>query len=94
MTIIAEVVEEFFDKVENIQRSVGDVFETSEERFEVFAGANSYGRAFAVEAEKPPVVEAKELTDYTVAELKEMLDEKGLEYGKKASKADLIALLS
>ncbi|WP_211313771.1 HeH/LEM domain-containing protein [Jeotgalicoccus halotolerans] len=33
------------------------------------------------------------LNDYTVAELKTMLDEQGIEYSSSARKADLIGLL-
>ncbi|MCK1976068.1 HeH/LEM domain-containing protein [Jeotgalicoccus huakuii] len=36
---------------------------------------------------------APDYSEYTVAELKEMLDERGIEYSSSDLKADLIALL-
>lgn len=93
MSKIAKVIETFHDNVLNLDRAVDEVFETTEERFAVFAGDNTYGRAFVVEAEGEATASA-ENAELTVAEIKALLDEKGISYDKKAPKATLLELLN
>ncbi|HEM3581558.1 HeH/LEM domain-containing protein [Streptococcus suis] len=92
--IKVEVTEEFFDKVAQLDRAVGDVFEVDAERLEVLLGENSEKRAFV----KVLVLEESESeTDYSklkTDEIKELLTEKGIEFDKAAKKSDLIALLT
>ncbi|CYU90004.1 HeH/LEM domain [Streptococcus suis] len=92
--IKVEVTEEFFDKVAQLDRAVGDVFEVDAERLEVLLGKNSEKRAFV----KVLVLEESESeTDYSklkTDEIKELLTEKGIEFDKAAKKSDLIALLT
>lgn len=99
MPILVRVIEDFRDKEAGIQRSTGEEFETSKGRFAVLAGANPYRRAFVEmlqDTSEDDVVEetegAKPLENQTVAELKASLDEKGIEYSNRATKADLIDL--
>ncbi|MFM0900303.1 HeH/LEM domain-containing protein [Streptococcus suis] len=90
--IEVEVTEEFFDKVAQCDRAVGDVFEVDAERLEVLSGANSEKRAFVKVLE-----ESDSETDYSklkTDEIKELLTEKGIEFDKAAKKSDLIALLT
>ncbi|HFU4459622.1 TPA: HeH/LEM domain-containing protein [Streptococcus suis] len=90
--IKVEVTEEFFDKVAQLDRAVGDVFEVDAERLEVLSGANSEKRAFVKVLE-----ESDSETDYSklkTDEIKELLTEKGIEFDKAAKKSDLIALLT
>ncbi|MDG4510622.1 HeH/LEM domain-containing protein [Streptococcus suis] len=92
--IKVKVTEEFFDKVAQLDRAVGDVFEVDAERLEVLLGENSEKRAFV----KVLVLEESESeTDYSklkTDEIKELLTEKGIEFDKAAKKSDLIALLT
>ncbi|HEM3871212.1 TPA: hypothetical protein U1U91_000255 [Streptococcus suis] len=90
--IKVEVTEEFFDKVAQLDRAVGDVFEVDAERLEVLLGENSEKRAFVKVLEKSEVE-----TDYSklnTDDLKALLTEKGIEFDKEAKKPDLIALLT
>ncbi|MBY5014341.1 HeH/LEM domain-containing protein [Streptococcus suis] len=90
--IKVEVTEEFFDKVAQLDRAVGDVFEVDAERLEVLLGENSEKRAFVKVLE-----ESEAETDYSklkTDEIKELLTEKGIEFDKAAKKSDLIALLT
>ncbi|MBY4974270.1 HeH/LEM domain-containing protein [Streptococcus suis] len=90
--IKVEVTEEFFDKVVQLDRAVGDVFEVDAERLEVLLGKNSEKRAFVKVLE-----ESEDETDYSklkTDEIKELLTEKGIEFDKAAKKSDLIALLT
>ncbi|CYU41046.1 HeH/LEM domain [Streptococcus suis] len=90
--IKVEVTEEFFDKVAQLDRAVGDVFEVDAERLEVLLGKNSEKRAFVKVLE-----ESESETDYSklkTDEIKELLTEKGIEFDKAAKKSDLIALLT
>ncbi|HEM3163983.1 TPA: hypothetical protein U0901_000342 [Streptococcus suis 92-1191] len=90
--IKVEVTEEFFDKVAQLDRAVGDVFEVDAERLEVLLGENSEKRAFVKVLE-----ESESETDYSklkTDEIKELLTEKGIEFDKAAKKSDLIALLT
>ncbi|NQM36230.1 hypothetical protein HO411_05460 [Streptococcus suis] len=90
--IKVEVTEEFFDKVAQLDRAVGDVFEVDAERLEVLSGENSEKRAFVKVLE-----ESDSETDYSklkTDEIKELLTEKGIEFDKAAKKSDLIALLT
>ncbi|MGQ7685914.1 HeH/LEM domain-containing protein [Streptococcus suis] len=89
--IKVEVTEEFFDKVAQLDRAVGDVFEVDAERLEVLLGKNSEKRAFV------KVLEENDETNYSklkTDEIKELLTEKGIEFDKAAKKSDLIALLT
>ncbi|CYW10624.1 HeH/LEM domain-containing protein [Streptococcus suis] len=88
--IKVEVTEEFFDKVAQLDRAVGDVFEVDAERLEVLLGKNSEKRAFV------KVLEENDETNYSklkTDEIKALLAEKGIEFDKAAKKPELIALL-
>ncbi|HEL2138472.1 hypothetical protein K6V39_07790 [Streptococcus suis] len=90
--IKVEVTEEFFDKVAQLDRAVGDVFEVDAERLEVLLGENSEKRAFVKVLE-----ESEAETDYSklkTDDIKALLTEKGIEFDKAAKKSDLIALLT
>ncbi|HEL1931428.1 TPA: hypothetical protein TZY53_000664 [Streptococcus suis] len=90
--IKVEVTEEFFDKVVQLDRAVGDVFEVDAERLEVLLGKNSEKRAFVKVLD-----ESEDEIDYSklkTDEIKELLTEKGIEFDKTAKKSDLIALLT
>lgn len=89
--IKVEVTEEFFDKVAQLDRAVGDVFEVDAERLEVLLGRNSEERAFVkvLEESDPETDYSKLKTD----DIKALLTEKGIEFDKAAKKSDLIALL-
>ncbi|HFI0646818.1 TPA: HeH/LEM domain-containing protein [Streptococcus suis] len=89
--IKVEVTEEFFDKVAQCDRAVGDVFEVDAERLEVLLGKNSEKRAFV------KVLEENNETNYSklnTDDIKALLTEKGIEFDKAAKKPDLIALLT
>lgn len=73
----------FKDKREGVVRKKGDAFNVSEERFKEI-NSTRYGKLIE------EVVEVEELT---VKQLKKALDEKGIEYGSKARKTELIELL-
>ncbi|CYX04018.1 hypothetical protein HO757_06990 [Streptococcus suis] len=90
--IKVEVTEEFFDKVAQLDRAVGDVFEVDAERLEVLLGKNSEKRAFVkvLDESEAEIDYSKLKTD----EIKELLTEKGIEFDKTAKKSDLIALLT
>lgn len=91
--IKVEVTEEFFDKVAQLDRAVGDVFEVDAERLEVLLGENSEKRAFV----KVLVLEENDETNYSklkTDEIKALLAEKGIEFDKAAKKPELIALLT
>ncbi|HEM3657351.1 TPA: hypothetical protein U1C91_001541 [Streptococcus suis] len=90
--IKVEVTEEFFDKVVQLDRAVGDVFEVDAERLEVLLGENSEKRAFVKVLD-----ESEDEIDYSklkTDEIKELLTEKGIEFDKSTKKPDLIALLT
>lgn len=90
--IKVEVTEEFFDKVVQLDRAIGDVFEVDAERLEVLLGENSEKRAFVKVLD-----ESEDEIDYSklkTDEIKELLTEKGIEFDKAAKKSDLIALLT
>ncbi len=90
--IKVEVTEEFFDKVAQLDRAAGDIFEVDTERLEVFLGANSEKRAFVKVLEESDVE-----TDYSklkTDDIKALLTEKGIEFDKAAKKSELIALLT
>ncbi|HEL1827809.1 TPA: hypothetical protein TXZ04_000388 [Streptococcus suis] len=90
--IKVEVTEEFFDKVAQLDRAVGDVFEVDAERLEVLLGKNSEKRAFVKVLD-----ESEDEIDYSklkTDEIKELLTEKGIEFDKTAKNSDLIALLT
>ena len=90
--IKVEVTEEFFDKVAQLDRAAGDIFEVDTERLEVLLGANSEKRAFVKVLEESDVE-----TDYSklkTDDIKALLTEKGIEFDKAAKKSDLIALLT
>ena len=74
----------FKDLKEGVVRKKGDAFNVSEERFREI-NSTRYGKLIE-EAEE-------EVEELTVKQLKEALDEKGIEYGSKARKTELIELL-
>lgn len=82
---------EFFDLKENKLRSVGDEFEVSNERFSEILTKGGKWIEEVEEIEKVEEVEEKELT---IAEIKSMLDEKGIKYAKGAKKDELLSLLN
>ena len=73
----------FNDLKEGVVRKKGDAFNVSEERFKEI-NSTGYGKL---------IEEAEEVEELTVKQLKEALDEKGIEYGSKARKTELIELL-
>lgn len=73
----------FKDLKEGVVRKKGDVFDVSEERFKEI-NSTGYGKL---------IEEVEEVEELTVKQLKEALDEKGIEYGSKARKTELIELL-
>ena len=90
--IKVEVTEDFFDKVAQLDRAAGDIFEVDTERLEVLLGANSEKRAFVKVLEESDVE-----TDYSklkTDDIKALLTEKGIEFDKAAKKSELIALLT
>ena len=90
--IKVEVTEEFFDKVAQLDRVAGDIFEVDTERLEVLLGANSEKRAVVKVLEESDVE-----TDYIklkTDDIKALLTEKGIEFDKAAKKSELIALLT
>lgn len=91
---MADKVIEFFVDLQdgNREYNVGDTFpadgvEVSDERLEELRSSDN--------KRKRPVIKSDEdgLVDKTVVELKDIADEKGIEYDSKIKKAELIALL-
>lgn len=82
-------INEFRDKTIDKKRLYGEVFEVGIERFKELSGANTFNKKYVEE-----VVESTNFEDMTVVQLKSMLDDKGIEYPKKAAKAGLIELLN
>ena len=75
-----KVIDGFLDIKTNEYRAFGEILTDKEERIEDFLKA---GVINALEEEK----------EFTVKEIKSLLDEKGIEYDKKSSKDELIKLL-
>lgn len=98
---IVEVIENFHDKVADVDRSLGDTFEVDQERLLVLLGDNAYKRAFVkVAGDKPPAGEGgsseTEPVDYSKLkkdELKVLLTERGISFDDDAKKDELLALL-
>lgn len=94
----------FYDLREDCYRNVGDVFEASQDRFEEL---NELVNGFVEEVKEikedapenedktreDEEVEEENQEDLTVAEIKEKLDEAGIEYKAKATKSELLELL-
>ena len=86
------VVRGFRDLKHHKPRRPGDTFEDTLERAEQIASALPGYIEFAAEREAEPEREAA-LDSLTVAQLKALCDERGIEYPKRARKAELLALL-
>lgn len=98
----------FYDLREDCYRNVGDIFEVSQDRFEELNEIVN-GFVEEVKEDAPEDKEDKEVNeeveteiqeaeeenqkDLTVAEIKEKLDEAGIEYNAKATKSELLELL-
>lgn len=90
----------FYDLREDCYRNVGDIFEVSQDRFnELNELVNGFVEEFKEVKEEAPEdevdeeVETEIQEDLTVAEIKEKLDEAGIEYKAKATKSELLELL-
>lgn len=77
----------FVSKVKEANKEVVEVEDNTEAEVEAIEEADKDEAAEVSD-------EAKEIDELTVAELKELLDEKGIEYDSKAKKDDLKALLN
>ena len=88
----------FWDKKAKKNRKPGDVFEATEARAkEIDAKIPGY-ISYAPAAKAEPVVEKPaepevDLAELTVAKLKALCAERGIDVPKQAKKADLVALL-
>ena len=89
------VLKAFGDLDARVNRKSGDVFEATEERAEYIEsklpGYISISHGEADEVTEP--AKDTDLTKATVAELRAMCSERGIEVPKGAKKADIIALL-
>lgn len=87
----------FYDLRKDCYRNVGDVFEVSQDRFdelnELVNGFVEEVKEDAPEDEANEEVETEIQEDLTVAEIKEKLDEAGIEYKAKSTKSELLELL-
>lgn len=97
----------FYDLREDCYRSVGDIFEVSQDRFnelnELVNGFVEEVKEIKEDAPEDEVetpedevdeeVETEIQEDLTVAEIKKKLDEAGIEYKAKATKNELLELL-
>ena len=89
---VVKVLRRFRDLKHHIDREVGETFEATEERAAQIAAALPGYVTYEV-AEARPEPEPVDLTKLTVATLKALCKERGVEVPAKAKKADLIALL-
>lgn len=80
----------FFDTLVGEHRNVGDEFEVTKERFDEL---NTKVPGFVTELDPKTKKEIDPLDGLTVAEIKALLDEKGVDYDPKAKKEELKALL-
>lgn len=80
----------FFDTLTGDYRYAGDEFEVSKERFNEL---NEKVPGFVTELNPKTKKEIDPLDNLTVAEIKALLDEKGVDYDPKAKKEELKALL-
>ena len=90
-----KVLRSFWDLVVHVDRKVGDEFEVTEKRAAHIQNKLP-GYVTVIEAVVEPEEDAKEPVDLaklTVATLKGLCAERGIEVPKKAKKADIIALL-
>lgn len=100
-TEIVEVIENFYDKVVDVDRSLGDIFEVDQERLLVLLGDNDYKRAFVKVVDKiPPAgdedpsgTEPVDFSKLKKDELKVLLTERGISFDDDAKKDELLALL-
>lgn len=79
----------FKDLKENVMREIGDEFEVSESRFREILDVGEFVRVIGAE----DTTEEVDYSKMTNNELKEILDEKGVDYKKNATKAELIELI-
>lgn len=93
----------FKDLKENVIREIGDEFEVSDTRFREILDVGEFVRVIGAEDTTEEVEGTDETTDETTEEidlskltngkLKEILDEKGIEYKKNMTKGELIELI-
>jgi hypothetical protein len=100
--VLVTVLRRFADFVAKCDRNVGDQFEATEKRAAyIDAKLPGYIKYEPIEAESDvsdehetePEPEAVDLTKLTVASLKALAAERGIEVPKSAKKAQIIALL-
>lgn len=84
----------FYDVLEDTYRHVGDEFEVTQERY---IDLNTKVKGFVSAVKGGEDEETKDSEDkldkLTVNELKDLLDDQGIEYDSKAKKEDLKVLL-
>ncbi|HEM4030604.1 TPA: hypothetical protein U1V77_001569 [Streptococcus suis] len=99
--ITVEVIEKFFDEEAGVEREPSAdnaVFDVDEKRLNKLLGDNVYGRPFVKILEENSSNSLDENQDEDLTKLnndvlKERLDVAGVAYEKKATKAELIALV-
>ena len=85
------VLKPFFDLEKRVDRAAGDAFEATEERAAHIAGKLPGYVTYERIAEAAPASE--DLSKLTVAQLRALCAERGVEVPKGARKADIISLL-
>lgn len=101
ITTTVETIEKFIDEVAGIERvpnTENAVFDVDEKRLNKLLGDNVYGRPFVKILEENSSNSLDENQDEDLTKLnndvlKERLDVAGVAYEKKATKAELIALV-
>lgn len=89
--MLVQTNRKFYDVLEDTYRNVGDQFEVTEERY-IDLNTKVSGFVSLVKDAKPEAP-ADDLDNLKVAELKDLLDAKGIDYDSKATKDELKALL-
>jgi hypothetical protein len=79
----------FKDLKENVIREIGDEFEVSDTRLKEILDVGEFVRVIGAE----DTTEEVDLSKLTNGKLKEILDEKGIEYKKNMTKGELIELI-
>lgn len=94
--VIVTVLKSFYDLVEKVDRFRGERFEATEERAAYIAACLPEFIEYSAEPEPEPVEEqetSQDLSKLTVAQLKAICSERGIEVPKGAKKAEIVALL-
>jgi len=94
LKVKVKVLRNFKDLKENKFRKANEVFEATKERVE---GINSTHHGSLVEVikedEEKTIPDEIDVEDLTVKQIKELLDQMGIEYNSKLKKDELIELL-